>query len=729
MPRGNIMLDELFAHVDSLDQDSEREWNEREVDPEEAARFGERLALRMFDQFLNGDIDDDKVGSDIEGEDEEENEREEGQHSDTDSQLPNSVSNLKPSNADTSEPSTPKFTYPPLDRSQYVSRLILLHPGTQPYEITCSLLHLPLSTVSNPDTKDDEISRYIALSYVWGPQSPQRIITINNQPFPVGPNLYSALQHIRLEHAPRLVWVDAICINQADIEERNWQVSKMGLIYRAAESVVAWMGEATRGAGMIFQCLETFEDLTSSDQEIVDSVSPDAKRICEIIFGPVSTPETLHDGNEGEDRNEREAEEFLEEEGREVFTEEDKQIAHILWSQLDLLLERKLFWRSWIVQEIVLARSITLLCSHHSVSYTTLTHALSRACALRESVGIQSYSPSRTGIMKFLSISSLRTEMREPSCKITLFEIACRFGRLEATDPRDKIFALLGLSTKLICTGEMEDHGFVPDYTMGVVEVFREFAIFCIRKYDCLDVFAMPYRGLEEVGVHEGWPSWAPDWERRGVRDFGLLGLQAPVKVESGREYRKFRAGGQTSVEMVYWKDIPNVLTLRGVKFDVVSEVVEGDVFPDPRSIPGDAEAWKEWLRFAMRDLEDGHGDPYGSKEKTVEALWRTLVADSDGRGNQAPPWFEGEFYRWARGDGLKAGIAQGSWLADDDDYGRFSEEDNERYTQFADQLHQVTRGRKLFRTFRGYLGLGTWQVSEGCVVCVFLWGEAADFG
>ncbi|KAG4437865.1 hypothetical protein IFR05_006667 [Cadophora sp. M221] len=723
MPRGNLMFDEIFAHMKSLDDAREgeggEEWDEREIDHEEAVRFGERLALKMFNQFLNGDIEDEKEGSETGQEDKEgKDEMGDDVHSDTEPRFSDSISDPKPkpSKSTTAISPTPKFTYPLLDRTQHVSRLILLHPGTQPDPITCSLLHLPLSIVENPDTKDEEISRYIALSYVWGSPNPQRSITINNQPFPVGPNLYSALQHVRLEHAQRLVWVDAICINQSDIEERNWQVSKMGLIYRAAESVVAWMGEATQGAGMIFRCLETFEALNSEDREIFNAVPGSARRICEIIFGPISTSCTPQDGDGDEDGNEAEA--ILEEDESEGLTSEDKQIAHILWSQLDLLLERKLFWRSWIVQEIVLARSITLLCSHHSISYTTLTHALSLACSLRESVGIQSYSPSRTGIMKFLSISSLRAEMREPTCSITLFEIACRFGRLEATDPRDKIFALLGLSTKLIHTGTMEDHGFKPDYGMGVVEVFRKFAIFCIGRYDCLDVFSMPYRGLKTVGVNEGWPSWAPDWERRGVKDFGLLGLQAPVKGESGREYREFRARGETSVEMVYWKDVPNVLTLRGVKFDVVAEVVEGDVFPDPRTIPGDEEEWKEWLRLAMKDTEDGHGDPYGSTEKRFEALWRTLVADSDGRGNQAPSWFEEEFYRWARGDGLKAGIAQGSWHNDEDE--RFSEEENERYTQFADQLHQVTRGRKLFRTFRGYLGLGTWQVGEGCVVCVF---------
>ncbi|KAK2743174.1 heterokaryon incompatibility protein [Colletotrichum kahawae] len=86
---------------------------------------------------------------------------------------------------------------------------------------------------------------FLALSYVWGPPTPVQHIILNGHQFPVGPNLFQALLHLRPNERIRQgfkLWIDAICINQEDIAERSAQVGRMRDIYAAAWQVVIWLG-------------------------------------------------------------------------------------------------------------------------------------------------------------------------------------------------------------------------------------------------------------------------------------------------------------------------------------------------------------------------------------------------------------------------------------------------------------------------------------------------------
>ena len=110
------------------------------------------------------------------------------------------------------------FEDQPLDKSKDASRLVVLHSGSRCAEIKCDLITLPLSVLACPDNKTTKISRYEALSYVWGAQENPCLINIGGKSFWVGKNLYTALVDLRLENRDRLLWIDALCINQEDIE-------------------------------------------------------------------------------------------------------------------------------------------------------------------------------------------------------------------------------------------------------------------------------------------------------------------------------------------------------------------------------------------------------------------------------------------------------------------------------------------------------------------------------
>jgi len=110
-------------------------------------------------------------------------------------------------------------------------RLLHLQPRAVGKEISCTIEHVKLS----------DTPKYESLSYVWGPKV-MKTISLNGRDFEVRENLFNALSHLRFVAQPRVLWIDAICINQSDSNERNHQVSQMGLIYSQAISVVVWLG-------------------------------------------------------------------------------------------------------------------------------------------------------------------------------------------------------------------------------------------------------------------------------------------------------------------------------------------------------------------------------------------------------------------------------------------------------------------------------------------------------
>ncbi|KAE8451448.1 hypothetical protein EG329_004077 [Mollisiaceae sp. DMI_Dod_QoI] len=128
------------------------------------------------------------------------------------------------------------FCYDNLDRNEDEIRLISLHPSKDPSaEIECNIIHFRL--YDHP--------KYDALSYMWGSVTDNKPIHISGKDFQVGQNLYHALLQLRHKTEPRLLWVDAICINQENTFERNHHVSHMSIIYAQSHQVIISLGPAS----------------------------------------------------------------------------------------------------------------------------------------------------------------------------------------------------------------------------------------------------------------------------------------------------------------------------------------------------------------------------------------------------------------------------------------------------------------------------------------------------
>jgi hypothetical protein len=126
-----------------------------------------------------------------------------------------------------------KSVYEPLDSVKSQIRLLKLLPGSSSQRVECSSFTASL---------DEKELKYEALSYTWGsPRSPGTIL-LNKVPFLATENLEAALRCLRQPDESRILWVDAICINQLDLAERSQQVGLMRRIYSQASNVVIWLG-------------------------------------------------------------------------------------------------------------------------------------------------------------------------------------------------------------------------------------------------------------------------------------------------------------------------------------------------------------------------------------------------------------------------------------------------------------------------------------------------------
>jgi Heterokaryon incompatibility protein (HET) len=124
-------------------------------------------------------------------------------------------------------------------------RLLYLHSGSGEDLVKCTLEH----------AKFFEQPQYEALSYMWGSQNTLKTILVNDIKVDVGENMWLALQHLRLDAKIRVLWIDAICIDQRNIHERNHQVVQMGKIYNQAKRVVVWLGPSDTASKLAFEVL------------------------------------------------------------------------------------------------------------------------------------------------------------------------------------------------------------------------------------------------------------------------------------------------------------------------------------------------------------------------------------------------------------------------------------------------------------------------------------------
>ncbi|EMD00700.1 hypothetical protein BAUCODRAFT_180392 [Baudoinia panamericana UAMH 10762] len=126
-------------------------------------------------------------------------------------------------------------------------RLLTIQPGKADTKIRCTLAVYPL----------DAHLKYSALSYAWGSRLANRGIILNGLTFAIPKNLWRFLRCRRAANTKRseLLWIDAVCINQADSAERTQQVGMMAQIYGSASGVLAWLGPSHHNSDVAMRAI------------------------------------------------------------------------------------------------------------------------------------------------------------------------------------------------------------------------------------------------------------------------------------------------------------------------------------------------------------------------------------------------------------------------------------------------------------------------------------------
>jgi hypothetical protein len=134
----------------------------------------------------------------------------------------------------------------PLSHERLETRFLRIHKGSGNVPIRCTFFTSTMFDIE-----------YEALSYTWGHDEHSHSIRVNRGTVGVTQNLFSALLALRRSTSSRVLWVDALCINQPDLGERAVQVHQMGQIYHCAHQVLVWLGEEADGSTKALELIRT----------------------------------------------------------------------------------------------------------------------------------------------------------------------------------------------------------------------------------------------------------------------------------------------------------------------------------------------------------------------------------------------------------------------------------------------------------------------------------------
>lgn len=402
----------------------------------------------------------------------------------------------------TSEPQNPMpfFVYTPLDDNRHRFRLLIISSGSSPDAIDCQLIQVPLG---------DEPS-YEALSYTWGTPEFTSSISLNGTDFKVTPNLESALQKLRLDIEDRIIWIDAICIDQANIPEKNQQVQQMRHIYQSASRVVVWLGPEAEDSNIAMAAIE----------RMGSSFNSATMRLEDAHYVP------------------------------------NMDISDTAWQALGRLFRRSWYNRSWILQEVSASENLIVMCGSQSVPWTMFYFA---AAYIFYRAGREpGLSPLKDSgyeslfrLCYFLYIRTMSEESRRREAG--LLRLLTQFRHCGATDPRDKVYALLGIASDMPNDADLK-----PDYAKPVAEVYQDLVKFIVTKDRNLDLL----RACQISRPEHDLPSWVPAWSIAG----SVQGLNSFASTFPGR------ASGN-SVAVTRFPEDSSTLVAQGVYVDIVMEI------------------------------------------------------------------------------------------------------------------------------------------------------------
>lgn len=382
--------------------------------------------------------------------------------------------------------SSGEYTYTPLTNARNIRVLTLRSALVDSQHIICSLQQVSLD--------DDPGVQYEALSYTWGAKHGTIPITCDGRTLLVTPNCESALRHLRMKLTGRTLWIDAICIDQKSVPEKNVQVPLMGDVYRLATRAVIWLGPGLPGdSGTLVRARMTGRMVYTRHtpgrpvlSEVQKSWAAKVMSMYPTHFPLISSTHLLNSG---------------------AALEEIERVRRICGNDW--------FQRIWTMQELFLADSAVFLLGRRECpssalyTYFLIAEALmgadsrERRLFRMRSSAFEEVTPDATAKAGWL-MSDTSTRNASPESKAVDFLCALlHMAALnDATDVRDKVYGMVALLDETIQGVVVPE----VDYSRPAPEVFEDFARCMVRT-------TMTLWPLEVIVTNKSTdlPSWVPD--------------------------------------------------------------------------------------------------------------------------------------------------------------------------------------------------------------------------
>jgi len=626
--------------------------------------------------------------------------------------------------------------YAPLNTGSHAFRLLHLLPGAWDDDISAEL-----HECSMIECRD----RYITISYTWGqPNEVPRVpITCNGKAVLIFENLCAALRRLRQSKHVLLIWVDALCINQDDILERTHQVGLMGDIYSNSQETVIWLGEPASNEHDGRDFLKAYPKPSriiwsgdKRDETLRDAYFANIERSHLFGIPEVDRPWTesgpdifgafclIHS--------------FAQDASHPALGILDREkvaamrrygFASIwqglvlakacvrgsrssrVWEGLARLMSRPWWQRVWIVQETVLSQRATIYYGMLSAPWSMFTRAASNYKQQRHTLclDLAGTLQGQDILDQFsdlvLRIEDTRLQNSISSKTATMISLLWKFRPLEATDKRDKVFALLGLTTNW-----QGLPAFLPDYSSSAATIFTQTAVGNIKRSGSLLPLAGDLEAVLSRKRLQGIPSWVIDWSLPCL----------PTEIERVTSLHAYDASGSRRGS-VRFQPSSQLLEVEAAYIDHV--VIVGDVSRHTQ-INDTYAALRGW-RSLTRAFERTN-EQYPSGGTYEGAFWRTLIADLIFTGTTPATRGSHGVYRRATVDDFQALRAWIMWARciSRDSFSRtasFTRRDLEEGIAAIDHtLKTATASRRFFFTSNGYMGMGPKTTMAGDQVLVF---------
>lgn len=415
-------------------------------------------------------------------------------------------------------------------------RVIHLHPGLPDDKLHCTLAAVRLG----------EEPSYEALSYCWGRHATNRYIMFRSsspmaaESLAITDTLHDALVYLRDPHQKRTLWVDQICINQGNENERSAQVNLMQDIFSSAKCAIVWLrvGRPESPQWVVPQKSELPEFFENVERAI-KLISKDNGLQSDAVVEP-DTYKALSKKSLRDMTVEERAKYGLPHES-------DRR-----WTLLYGFFDAPWFRRVWIIQEVAWPRVVKVHYTNMEKSWEQFTSVMNFV----ESLNIQRFSPRhRAASQFFLRLRALQACRKSTQAGYleSLDEVLAQHRMAAASDPRDHIYGLMGLSSQRPILE--------PDYEASTRHVFLETARWAIREGRlgilglCGDPSSpnrpsdLPHPKSQlranDIFCEKGLPptpSWVPDFSDTG-RPHGLTGMGVLLLSEL-HSLTRFYAGG-----------------------------------------------------------------------------------------------------------------------------------------------------------------------------------------